>query len=52
MTPRPVSEDAALEYLIDAAYIFGTMDSDSVFDHYDATDYLKWAADLYSEVTE
>lgn len=39
----------AIDYLLDAAYIAGTLTSHSVFDHHDATDYLRWAADLYAD---
>lgn len=39
----------ALEYLIDAAFIASTMGSAEIQDHYDAFDYLQWAATNYGK---
>jgi hypothetical protein len=43
------AEESAAERVLDAAFIAGTMDSDSVFDHYEASDYLRWCAARYAE---
>jgi hypothetical protein len=49
MADEPLSISDAVEYVLDAAFIKGTMDSTSVFDHYDAADYLTWAVAVYAE---